>query len=74
MQPISCYYRPERSEGDNDKIRVTNESFARKMNIITIITHFQVYVGRYCYSLQNPKNFRMREPCEFSNDRWPDVR
>ena len=28
----------------------------------------------YCYSLQNPKNFRMREPCEFSNDRWPDVR
>ena len=41
------------------------------MNIITIITHFQVYLR---YGLQNPKNFRMREPCEFSNDRWPDVR
>ena len=25
-------------------IRVANESFARKMNINTIITHFQVYV------------------------------
>ena len=27
-----------------DNIRVVNESFAPKMNIITIITHFQVYV------------------------------
>ena len=25
-------------------IRVANESFALKMNIITIITHFQIYV------------------------------
>ena len=35
---------PSEARDDNDKIRVANESFARKMNIITIITHFQVYV------------------------------
>ena len=37
----SCHYRPERSKGQfTGKIRAANESYARKMNIITIITHF----------------------------------
>ena len=37
----SCYYLPERSKGRiNIKINATNEFYARKMNIITIIAHF----------------------------------
>ena len=41
MRPTSCHYRLERSKGRfNGKVRAANESYARKMNIITIITHF----------------------------------
>ena len=35
------HLRPERSKGRfNGKVRAANESDARKMNIIAIITHF----------------------------------
>ena len=40
---IRYEYKNE-ARDDNDNIRVANEAFARKMKIITIITHFQVYV------------------------------
>ena len=43
-RPYLVIIGPSEARDDNDKIRVANESFARKMNIITIITHFQVYV------------------------------
>ena len=66
MQPYLVIIGPSEARDDNDKIRVANESFARKMNIITIITHFQVYVGTVtvCRILRifecvNPVNFRM---------------
>ena len=54
---------PSEARDDNDNIRVANESFARKMNIITIITHSQVYVT-VCRILRifervNPVNFGM---------------
>ena len=42
--PYLVIIGPSEARDDNDKIRVANESFARKINIITIITHFQVYV------------------------------
>ena len=42
--PYLVIIGPSEASDDNDNIRVANESFARKMNIITIITHFQVYV------------------------------
>ena len=34
---------PSKAREDNDKIMAANESSVQKMNIITIITHFQVY-------------------------------
>ena len=42
--PYLVIIGPSEAMDDNDKIRIANESFARKINIITIISHFQVYV------------------------------
>ena len=41
LRPASCHYRPERSKDRfSGKVRAANESYSRKTNIITIITHF----------------------------------
>ena len=41
LWPASCHYRPGQSKDRfNGKVRAANESYSRKMNIITIITHF----------------------------------
>ena len=42
--PYLVIIGPNEARDDNDNIRVANETFAQKMKIITIITHFQVYV------------------------------
>ena len=42
--PYLVIIGPNEARDDNDNIRVANETFAQKMKIIIIITHFQVYV------------------------------
>ena len=42
--PCLIIIGPSVARDDNDNIKAANESYARKTNIITIITHCQVYV------------------------------
>ena len=45
LRVASCQYRPERNKGRFiSKIRAANESYPRKMNVVTVITHFCKFI------------------------------